>query len=288
MTVVGAECGIENPRFQSRMRRRLEIRQRRVSRKSIGSSNRRKSAKRLGRTHQKIRRQRQDHQWKAAKKIAENADITVFEDLNIKGMISRCQPKVDPVTGQYLKNGQAAKAGLNKAIADSAWYSLRQKTKHQAAKLGNIVIEVDPKYTSQECAECHHISSANRDKEKFVCEQCEQCGHADDADVNGAINQAHRGKQKLGTDSLRVVSPKVTLKEAAATPRASSVSREEPRNPAKSTAKHRQLRLLTLPSIPVQKPRASPKRRIQTERYTQMDLFSSFDRDARESKAETS
>ncbi len=296
-TIQGADVGvkklvalsdgtmIENPRFLNKSSRRIEIRQRRVSRKHKGSNNRKKAAKRLGRTHQKIRRQRQDQQWKAAKKIASNADITVFEDLNIKGMKSRCKPKVDPISGKYIKNGQAAKTALNKAISDAAWYSLRQKTKHQASKLGNLVIEVDPKYSSQECPECHHTSSGNRDKEKFICQEC---GHSDDADTNGAVNLAHRGKQKLRTDSLRVVSPKVTLKEAAATPQASSVPREEPKNPAKSTAKHRQLRLLTLPSVPVQKPRASPKRRIQVQQYTQLDLFSSFDRDARESKAETS
>ena len=118
-------------------------------------------------------------------------------------MKSRCKPKVDPVSGKYMRNGQAAKSALNKAISDAAWYSLRQKTLHQAAKLGNRVIEVDPKYTSQECPECHHISSENRDFEKFVCVAC---GHSDDADVNGAVNQAHRGKKKLGIDSLLVVS----------------------------------------------------------------------------------
>ena len=119
-TIQGADVGIlklvalsdgtmiENPRFQALSARRIEIRQRRVSRKKKGSSNRRKAAKRLGRTHQKIRRQRQDHQWKAAKKIALHADVTVFEDLNINGMKSRCKPKVDPETGVYMKNGQAA------------------------------------------------------------------------------------------------------------------------------------------------------------------------------------
>ncbi len=297
-TIQGADVGIkklvalsdgtmiENPRFLNKTTRRIEIRQRRVSRKKKGSSNRRKAAKRLGRTHQKIRRQREDHQWKAAKKIAANADITVFEDLNIKGMKSRCKPKVNPDTGKYIKNGQAAKAALNKAISDASWYSLRQKTKHQASKLGNLVIEVDPKYSSQQCPECHYISSGNRDKEKFICQEC---GHSDDADTNGAVVCAHRGKKKLGTDSLLVVSQKVTLKEAAATPQASSVPREEPKNPAKSTVKQRQLLLLKIKSTPnVPKSRTPSKRKVPEVQCTQLSLFDSFGRDARESKAETS
>ncbi len=214
-TIQGADVGIrklvalsdgtmiENPRFLNKSSRRIEIRQRRVSRQKKWSNNRKKAAKRLGKTHQKIRRQREDYQWKAAKKIAANADITVFEDLNIKGMKSRCKPKVDPDTGKYIKNGQAAKSALNKGISDASWYSLRLKTEHQAAKLGNLVIGIDPKYSSQECPACHYISAGNRDKEKFVCERC---AHSDDADTNGGVVCAHRGKQKLGIESLLVVS----------------------------------------------------------------------------------
>ena len=289
-TIQGADVGIkklvalsdgtmiENPRFQQQGNRRLTIRQRRVSRKNKGSNNRKKAAKRLARTHQKIRRQREDYQWKTAKKVAINADITVFENLNIKGMKSRCKPKIDPITGVYMKNGQTAKSALNKAISDAGWYSLRLKTEHQAAKLGNLVIGIDPKYSSQECPACHYISDGNRDKEKFVCERC---GHSDDADTNGAVVCAHRGKQKLGIESLLVVSQKVTLKEAAATPQASSVSREEPKNPAKSRSQHRQLLLLKVKSTPTDmKSRTKSQRKVPEFQYTQLTLFDDLDRDA--------
>ena len=103
-TIQGADVGlrkrvalsdgtmIENPRFQHQSQRRLTIRQRRVSRKNKGSNNHKKASKRLAKTHHKIRRQREDNQWKAAKRIASNADITVFEDLNINANHQgRCQ-----------------------------------------------------------------------------------------------------------------------------------------------------------------------------------------------------
>lgn len=271
---------IDNPQFLKRSERRLTIRQRRISRAQKGSNNRKKAALRLARTHQKIRRQREDNLWKSGREIAGKADITVFEDLNIKGMKARCQPKKDPETGNYLKNGQAAKAALNKAISDASWYSLRKKTEHQAAKLGNLVIGVDPKYSSQECPECHHISSNNQYKEKFICEKC---GHSDDADTNGAVVCAHRGKQKLGIDSLRVVSAKVTPLEPVHQ-EASSGSREEPRNPAKSTVKQRQLLLLKVNCTPsVSKSRAQPRRKVLNIQYTQLSLFDSFDWDAEKS-----
>ncbi len=265
---------IPNPQFLKKAERKLEIAQRRVSRKKKGSNNRKKAVERLAKIHKDIARQREDFQWKAAKQIAAGADITAFEDLNIKGMKARCKPVKDEATGQYLKNGQAAKAGLNRAISDASWYSLRQKTEQQAAKLGNLIILVDPKFTSQECPVCHFIDKSNRNKEKFICGQC---NFTDDADRNGSVNIANRGLKKLGIESLLVVSQKVTSLEPASQ-EASSVPRDEPGNPAKSRAKQVQMRLLTVKSIayPTQ-PKARKKRNTQEPRYTQLDLFADWD-----------
>lgn len=198
-----------NPNIGKRFQRHLEIRQRRLSRKKKGSKNRFKAHQCVARLHQKIRRVRDDFQWKLARKIAASADVIGFEDLNIKGMKARCKPRKDPETGMFIQNGQAAKSALNKAISDASWYNLRVKTEHQANKLGHWVIDVPAHHTSQECSQCHYVSPGNRDGEKFVCENC---GHHEDADVDAAVVIAQRTAQKLGIASLRVVSPKVTPK----------------------------------------------------------------------------
>lgn len=217
-TVAGVDVGITkivstsdgemiaNPRFLKKYQRRLTIRQRNLSRKKKGSSNRGKAGKRVARMHQTIRRQRNDYAWKLAKKLADKADVIAFEDLNVKNMIKRCKPKKDEVTGRYLRNGQSRKAGLNKAIAEASWNTLRLKTEHQASKLGNRVVLVNPRHTSQQCSCCGYISPKNRDREKFLCEAC---NHYADADVDGAVVIAQRAVQNLGIASLRVVSPKV-------------------------------------------------------------------------------
>ncbi|WP_036486883.1 RNA-guided endonuclease TnpB family protein [Myxosarcina sp. GI1] len=218
-TIIGCDVGINkiaafsngeietNPRIGERFERRLKIRQRRLSRKKKGSNNRQKAGIAVAKVHRDIRRCRQDFQWKLGKKIAAMGDIIAFEALNIQGMKKRCKPKFCSQTGKYLSNNQKSKSQLNKAISDAAWYSLRQKTQHQAAKLGTWVIEVNPRGSSQECCKCHYISPKNRDKEKFVCENC---GHYDDADLNAGNILAQRGKEKLGIDTLTVVSRKVT------------------------------------------------------------------------------
>jgi putative transposase len=198
-----------NPNIGKRFQRRLEIRQRRLSRKKKSSKNRSKARQQVARLHQKISRARSDYQWKLAKRIAASANMIGFEDLNIKGMKARCKPKKDPETGKFIKNGQAAKSALNKAISDASWYGLRVKTEHQANKLGHWVIDVPANHSSQECSECHYISPQNRDGEKFVCESC---GHHDDADIDAAVVIADRTRNKIGKPNLPMVSRKVTPK----------------------------------------------------------------------------
>ncbi len=219
-SVLGVDVGIKkiasfsdgttvtNPQFLKKLQRRLEIRQRRLSRRKKGSRNRAQAGKQVAKVHQKIRRQREDFQWKLAKKLASTADVVAFEDLNIKGMKARCKPKKDELTGRYLRNNQSAKSQLNKAISDAAWHSLRLKTEYQASKLGRRVVTVNPRYSSQECSECHYISPKNREGEKFVCEQC---SHHADADIDGAVVIAQRAAQSLG-NKVPVVSRKLTLK----------------------------------------------------------------------------
>jgi putative transposase len=113
---------LENPKFSTtkKAKRTLKIRQRRVSRKTKGSKNRKKAAKKLGVFHQKISDKRQAYQWKVANKIvSRNVDGIALEDLNISGMMRRCRVKADEKTGRFLKNGQSRKKGLNRFISDA-------------------------------------------------------------------------------------------------------------------------------------------------------------------------
>jgi putative transposase len=195
-----------NPLIHKRHERRLSIRQRRISRQKKGSKNRAKAGKQIAKLHQKIRRIRDDFQWKLAREIAASADVIGFEDLNVKAMKSRCKPRWDEEQKRYLKNGQAAKSQLNKAINDAAWGNLLVKTKHQATKLGNWVVEAPARHSSQECSECHYVSPKNREGEKFVCENC---GHHHDADVDAGIVIAQRARDAVGLPNLPLVKRKV-------------------------------------------------------------------------------
>jgi len=71
-----------------------------------------------------------------------------------------------------------------------AFYQLRQFITYKSRIAGILVQLVDPKYTSQECPQCRHISKSNRKSQsEFVCQSC---GYASNADLVGAINIASR------------------------------------------------------------------------------------------------
>lgn len=193
---------VENPRFATnkRIQRRLRVRQRRVNRKVKGSVNRRKAGIEVAKLHKKIADKREDYQWKAAHKVVRTADVIVREDLNIKGMKSRCKPK--RVKGRFMPNGQSAKRGLNRSISDASWGDLTQKIEWVAAKSGKPVLAVNPKYTSQECSNCGHISKDNRDGEKFICESC---GHIDHADTQASRTILRRANMKFVSKDIKIL-----------------------------------------------------------------------------------
>jgi len=175
----------------------MRVRSRRASRKR-GKSNKRKAYNRIGRLHKRIKQRREAYQWQVANKIVKRAEAVILEDLNIKGMSARCKPKKDvssachasDMNGNYSKNGQSRKVGLNRSIADASWYSLTQKINVVAAKSGVLVVKVAPQYTSQKCSHCGHVDKASRDGEKFICTNC---GHFDHADLQAARNIRLKG-----------------------------------------------------------------------------------------------
>ncbi len=236
-TAVGVDVGIKklaslsngelvaNPRFYATQERKRNRLNRAATRKKLGSRNRYKAYQRLARLDLHIAKQRENYQWNVAHKLVDNFELIVFEDLNIQGMMKRCKPKWSEEEKRYLENGQSRKAGLNKAIQDASWYSLKQKIKVLAERYGCIVHEVNPRFSSQECSECGFVSPTNRDKEKFLCESC---GHHSDADIDAAKVILRRGLEELGIklevrgDTSEFTPKKLVERQGTSAPRVES------------------------------------------------------------------
>ena len=67
-----------------------------------------------------------------------------------------------------------------------AFDQLRQFIAYKAQAAGVLVQIVNPKHTSQRCAECSHVERANRSSQSEF--RCCACGHKDHADINAARN----------------------------------------------------------------------------------------------------
>jgi putative transposase len=124
----------------------------------------------------------------------EHYKLFVFEALKVKNMTKRAKPKQDE-QGRWLRNGAAAKSGLNRAILASTWGQTKVFLQYKARRAGKLVIEVPAFYSSQECGACGHIHKDNRvSQSEFVCQSCK---HTDHADHNAAKVIAARGVKQL-------------------------------------------------------------------------------------------
>ena len=169
---------VDNPRWYQEEQRYLRILQRRVSRRTVSGSNRRKAVLVLQRQHEHITNSRKDYLDKLVHRFIANYDVLVLEDLRITGMI-------------YDHH-------LSKSILDAGWGYLRQRLIDKAAEAGRQVILVDPANTSRTCSSCGVIFPELSLADRWVA--C-SCGLSMDRDVNAAQNILKRAGHALGSKS---------------------------------------------------------------------------------------
>jgi len=141
--------------------------------------------------HRKVRNQRKDLAHKLSREIVNRYDLIVHEDLKIPNVVRRPKPR-QAEDGTFEPNGAAAKAGLNRSIADAGWGQLLRFIAYKAEDAGREVIAVNPHHTSQRCSSCGHVDAENRRTQAEF--RCQVCGHEAHADVNAAINILRAGR----------------------------------------------------------------------------------------------
>jgi putative transposase len=172
-----------NPKFYRTGEKRLKFRQRRVSRKNIGSTNRKKAINRLGRVHLKISRQREEHARRMARCVIQSNDLVAYEDLRIKNLVkNHC---------------------LAKSINDAGWYQFRKWLEYFGVKFGKVTVAVNPAYTSQECSNCGAVVKKSLSMRTHAC----KCGFVLDRDWNAAINILKSALSTVGHTGTWVLDP---------------------------------------------------------------------------------
>jgi putative transposase len=170
---------ISNPRFFRRDEKAIARTQRRLAKADQGTSQQNKLRRIVAHIHKRIANRRRDFAHKVARKLINNYDLIVFEDLNTNKML--------------------ANHCLAKSIADAAWNQLVQYTMYKAECAGRCVVLVNPRNTSQMCSGCGTMVVKDLSVRIHVCPEC---GLILDRDENAAINILRLGLQAVGIQSL--------------------------------------------------------------------------------------
>lgn len=177
--VVGVDVGItslavtsdgeifDNPKALSRAQRTLRIRQKAVSRKVNGSTNRGKAVARIAKLYRRIVNIRRDSIHKMTTSITKKASVVVIEDLNVAGM---------------MRNHK-----LVRALSDASLSEIRRQFEYKSKWYGTELRKADRFYPSSKlCSQCGAIKEALSLGERTYC--CEECSLVLDRDLNAALN----------------------------------------------------------------------------------------------------
>ena len=166
-------------------RRRVRRLQRKVARAKRGSNSRRKKVATLAREKQRQAEARKGFTHELSAEIVRRYDFIAVEDLTIRNLVRSARGTVEN-PGRNV----SAKSGLNRSISEQAWGDLVSKVAYKAESAGVLVVEVDPRNTSQVCSGCGELVPKAL---RVRTHDCPYCGLILDRDVNAARNVLRRG-----------------------------------------------------------------------------------------------
>jgi putative transposase len=169
----------QNPRHLKKHERNLKRKQRKLSRKKDKTTNKRRKAKlAVAKVHAKIARVREYFRHKLSRKIVNENQVIVVENLAVKNMV---------------KN-----PNLAKSISDAGWGMFCTMLKYKAEAEGKIYLEVGRFFPSSHLCSETLLSLPKMDL--FVREfDCPCCSKRHDRDINAAINIKNEGLRILST-----------------------------------------------------------------------------------------
>jgi putative transposase len=176
---------------------RLAREQRKLARKKKGSENWKKQKREIAKLHHTIANVRQDFLHKLSTDISKNHAKVYTEGLQICNMSTSARGTIEE-PGRSVK----AKSGLNKSILDQGWSEFRRQLDYKLLWRGGILVEVNPRHTSQQCSNCGYTATENRVSQDIF--RCRECGHEENADINAAKNILTVGQTGMACGSNRI------------------------------------------------------------------------------------
>ncbi len=183
----------DNPRWIKKHEKNLKIKQQQLSRKQKGSNSSNKSSLKVAKVHNKISRCREDFQHKLSRRIVNENQVLVLENLAIKNMVKK---RCDPASFYGARERAPRHHNLAKAISQVGWGQFCTMLKYKAEQEGKIYLEVDRFFpSSKTCHVClNQVGSLPLDVRQWTCSGC-MTTH--DRDINAAISLRDEGLRLL-------------------------------------------------------------------------------------------
>ena len=171
---------IENPRYFRTSQLKLAKEQRKLSHCTKGSNNYKKQKLKVALVHEKIKNQRKDFQHKWSRKIVNENQVIISEDLNVRGM---------------LKNHKLAKS-----IQDASFSTFYNMIDYKSKELNRTYIKIGSFYPSSKLCHCcgYKNTTLKLSDREWICPKC---GTYLDRDENAAINILNEGLKILNRDT---------------------------------------------------------------------------------------
>ena len=173
----------QNPKHLNKREKNLKRKQRKLSRKKDKTTGKRHKAKlAVAKVHAKISRVREDFLHKLSRKIVNENQVIVVENLAVKNMV---------------KNHNLAKS-----ISDAGWGMFCTMLKYKAEAEGKVYLEIDRFFPSSHLCSETLLSIPKMDLSVRLFD-CPHCGNRHDRDINAAINIRNEGLRilALGTSA---------------------------------------------------------------------------------------
>ena len=173
----------DNPKHLAKHEKNLKRKQQKLAKKQKGSNSRNKAKKTVAKVYERVTKSRQDFLHKLSRKLVNENQVVVVENLNVKGMVRN--------------------HNLAKAISDVGWGIFVNFLAYKLERKGGKLVEIDRWFPSSKlCSNCYYqIDKLPLDIREWTCPNC---GTRHDRDGNAATNIRAEGIRILQTDGTAV------------------------------------------------------------------------------------